>query len=123
MRVRLAPSAAAQRPSDSELKIYIKRPSSLSAIVWAAAKPHHPWIDLGGTGQFDRFGAWRTDRETGKAGLTLAGLLMFGKHQAILSPGAAPQYLVDSRDYRGRKPEERWGDRVFPDGTWEANLF
>jgi len=48
---------------------------------------------------------------------------MFGKHQSIISPGAAPNYLVDFRDYRGRKPKERWGDRLFPDGTWEANLF
>jgi ATP-dependent DNA helicase RecG len=32
--------------------------------------------------------------------------------------------MVDYRDYRGRhRPEDRWTDRLYPDGTWEANLF
>jgi ATP-dependent DNA helicase RecG len=35
----------------------------------------------------------------------------------------APNYFVEFRDYRGRKPQERWGDRLFPDGSWEANLL
>jgi ATP-dependent DNA helicase RecG len=98
---------------------------SLSAFrnLWLAAKPGHPWLALPGTGQLEKLGCWRYDRDAGESGLTLAGLLMFGKHQAIITPGAAPNYLVDFRDYRGRKPDERWGDRLFPDGTWEANLF
>lgn len=91
--------------------------------LWLAAKPSHPWLALSGTDQLEKLGCWRYDRDSGESGLTLAGLLMFGKHQSIISPGAAPDYLVDFRDYRGRKPSERWGDRLFPDGTWEANLF
>ena len=72
----------------------------------------------------EQIGGWRRDRESGQEGLTLAGALMFGKHQAIIAPGAAPTYMVDYRDYRGRRrPEDRWTDRLYPDGTWEANLF
>lgn len=91
--------------------------------LFQAARPSHPWLALSGTDQLEKLGCWRYDRDAGESGLTLAGLLMFGKHQSIISPGAAPNYLVDFRDYRGRKPKERWGDRLFPDGTWEANLF
>ena len=90
---------------------------------FGSAKPDHPWLDLSGTDFLDKLGAWRMERDTGRSGLTLAGLLMFGKHLSIITPGAAPQYMVDFRDHRGRRPEERWGDRLVPDGTWEANLF
>jgi ATP-dependent DNA helicase RecG len=56
--------------------------------------------------------------------ITLAGLLMFGKHEAIITPVAAPNYFVDYRDYRKQQaPGGPWSDRLFPDGTWEANLF
>ena len=98
---------------------------SLAAFrnLFQAAKPGHPWLALSGKDQLEKLGCLRYDRDSGVSGLTLAGLLMFGKHQSIISPGAAPNYLVDFRDYRGRKPQERWGDRLFPDGTWEANLF
>ena len=101
----------------------LDEPSIIAFRNVFSARAPHPWQALSGTDQLEKFGAWRKDHETGKVGLTLAGLLMFGKHQAITSPGAAPNYMVDFRDYRGRRPEERWGDRVFPDGTWEANLF
>jgi ATP-dependent DNA helicase RecG len=90
---------------------------------FAAAKPGHRWLTKSSKEQLEMLGCWRYDRDKGESGLTLAGLLMFGKHQSIIGPGAAPNYLVDFRDYRGRKPKERWGDRLFPDGTWEANLF
>lgn len=91
---------------------------------FAASRPGHTWLSLETDALLEQLGAWRQDRETGKSGLTLAGLLMFGKHQAIISPGGAPSYLVDYRDYRGqRTAEDRWSDRLFPNGTWEANLF
>jgi ATP-dependent DNA helicase RecG len=101
----------------------LDEPSIIAFRNVFSSRTPHPGQALSGTDQLEKFGAWRKDHETGKTGITLAGLLMFGKHQAITSPGAAPNYMVDFRDYRGRRPEERWGDRVFPDGTWEANLF
>jgi predicted HTH transcriptional regulator len=72
----------------------------------------------------EKIGAWRKHRQTGNYGLTLAGLLMLGKYEAIIAPDAAPSYMVDFRDYRRQlKTGDPWSDRLFPDGTWEANLF
>ncbi len=91
---------------------------------FAASRPNHPWLALDDKHLLEQLGGWRKDRENGKEGITLAGLVMLGKHQAIISPGAAPSYMVDFRDFRGRRrPQDRWSDRLFPDGTWEANLF
>jgi ATP-dependent DNA helicase RecG len=90
---------------------------------FAVAKPNHPWLLLKDRALLEQLGCWRKDRDTGSQGLTLAGLLMFGKHEAIVAPGAAPRYLVDYRDYREQASEDTWSDRLFPDGTWEANLF
>lgn len=65
---------------------------SLAAFrnLFLAAKPGHPWLALSGQKQLENLGCWRYDRDKGESGLTLAGMLMFGKHQSIISPGAAP---------------------------------
>lgn len=52
-------------------------------------------------------------------GLTLSGLLMFGKYDSIID--ALPQYMIDYREYT--PGHERWSDRIYSDGSWEANLF
>ncbi|MEQ1653133.1 MAG: ATP-binding protein [Hyphomicrobium sp.] len=92
-------------------------------LLKASRPAGHPWVALGNKELLEQLGGWRTNRESGDGNITLAGLLMFGKHQSIINPEALPKFSVDYRDYRGRRPEERWGDRIFPDGTWEANLF
>ena len=86
-----------------------------------AAKGEHAWLSLEDKELLERLGGWRQDRVTGAEGLTLAGLLMFGKDQVIRDPEAAPLYFVDYREKLD--PATRWTDRVYPDGTWEANLF
>ena len=86
-----------------------------------AAKGEHAWLSLEDRELLERLGGWRRDRATGAEGITLAGLLMFGKDQAIRDPEAAPAYFVDYREKLD--PATRWSDRVYPDGTWEANLF
>lgn len=86
-----------------------------------AAKGEHAWLSLEDKELLERLGGWRRDRATGVEGITLAGLLMFGKDQAIRDPEAAPAYFVDYREKLD--PATRWSDRVYPDGTWEANLF
>jgi len=91
---------------------------------FAAAKPKHPWLLLDDEALLGQLGCWRKHRKSGNCGVTLAGLLMFGKHEAIITPDAAPSYMVDFRDYRQqRRPADPWSDRLYPDGTWEANLF
>lgn len=86
-----------------------------------AAKGEHPWVALSDRDLLERLGGWRRDRIAETEGLTLAGLLMFGKDQAIRDPQASPNYFVDYREKLD--PELRWTDRIYPDGTWEANLF
>ena len=92
-------------------------------LLKASRPAGHPWVALGDAELLEQLGGWRTNRDTGEGNVTIAGLLMFGKFQSIADPDVLPKFSVDYRDYRGRRPDERWGDRVFPDGTWEANLF
>jgi ATP-dependent DNA helicase RecG len=86
-----------------------------------AARGNHTWLALGDQDFLERLGGWRRDRTTGEEGLTLAGLLMFGKDHSICDQYAAPKYWVDYREMLD--PETRWTDRIYPDGTWEANLL
>ncbi|HQT03914.1 MAG TPA: putative DNA binding domain-containing protein [Thiotrichales bacterium] len=84
-------------------------------------KPGHPFLEQS---DFDFLGslrAWRKDRSTGEAGLTLAGLLMFGKWSAIQE--ALPHYFVDYQERPEAKAELRWVDRLVPDGSWTGNIF
>jgi len=56
------------------------------------------------------------------SGLTLAGLLLFGKWPAIQE--GVPFYFVDYQEQPEDKASQtRWLDRVVPDGTWSGNLF
>jgi ATP-dependent DNA helicase RecG len=86
-----------------------------------ATKPTHPWLDLDDREFLRSLGGWRRDRQTGDEGLTLAGLLMFGKLPSILE--AVPNYVVDYQERPEPRTEARWVDRVTTDGTWSGNLY
>jgi len=90
---------------------------------FASRSPAHPWLKLDDLGLLERLGGWRKDRTTGEEGLTVAGLLMFGKDESIRDPAAVPQYHVDYRERLSSDPAVRWTDRLWPDGTWVCNLF
>ncbi len=84
-------------------------------------KPDHPW-----NGEDDReflrlIGGWRRERETKKAGLTAAGLLMFGRYPEIRE--VFPFFMLDYQERPEARADSRWVDRVTPDGTWSGNLF
>ncbi|MDY0012832.1 MAG: ATP-binding protein [Rhodocyclaceae bacterium] len=83
----------------------------------------HAWLAEDDVGLMCKLGGWRRDRRTGKEGLTLAGLLMFGREQAIRDPSAVPGFQLDYRERFGEDPDERWTDRLTLDGSWEGNLF
>lgn len=83
----------------------------------------HPWAKLDDKEFLDMLGGYRKDRITGKEGFTVAGILMFGKDLSIKDPECVPSYFVDYRAYAQSHSGERWTDRIFPDGTWAANLF
>jgi len=66
-------------------------------------------------------GGWKRERSTGKEGLTLAGLLMFGKLMSIQEE--YPNYMLDYQERAEAKTENRWIDRITLDGTWSGNIF
>ena len=89
----------------------------------ATKQPDHPWLLLDDKNFLVKLKGYREDRRDKTEGLTLAGLLMFGKSDSITDAYACPQFFPDYREYFSSNPDDRWTDRVCPDGTWEANLF
>ena len=87
------------------------------------AKPGHAWLTLDDISLLKKLGGYKVDRLTGKEGFTLAGLLMFGKTDAITDEACAPNFFLDYRELGEDTSSTRWLDRIYPDGTWEANLF
>ena len=80
------------------------------------------WIDLDDLSLLRRLGGYRKDRETGQEGLTLAGLLMFGRSESLHE--LRPYYRVDYFEYDNSTDiSDRWIDRISNDGTWSGNLF
>ncbi|MCL2076363.1 MAG: putative DNA binding domain-containing protein [Betaproteobacteria bacterium] len=88
-----------------------------------ASRGSHPWLAEDDAGLLSKLGGWRKDRRSGREGLTLAGLLMFGREQAIRDPSAAPGFQLDYREHFDENPDIRWTDRLTLDGHWEGNLF
>lgn len=84
-------------------------------------KPGHPFLEQDDFEFLKSLRGWRRDRQTGEAGLTLGGLVMFGKWSAIQD--ALPHYFLDYQERPEAKTELRWVDRLVPDGTWTGNLF
>ena len=89
--------------------------------LFVSRTPTHPFVTQALPEFLRSINAWRRDRETGEEGLTLAGLLMFGRLNAILD--ALPLYVVDYQERAEAKAEMRWVDRVTTDGSWSGNLF
>jgi len=87
----------------------------------ASQKPNHPWLSENDLSFLIKLGGWRRDRKSGREGLTVAGLLMFGRDQSIQEE--FPDYHVDYREKASSDPAVRWSDRLVADGTWNANLF
>ena len=84
-------------------------------------KPGHPYLEQDDFDFLVSLRAWRRDRQSGEGGLTLAGLLMFGRWTSIQE--GAPHYFVDYQERPEAKAELRWVDRLVPDGSWSGNLF
>ena len=84
-------------------------------------KPGHPFLEQEDFAFLESLRAWRRDRSTGESGLTLAGLLMFGKWASIQE--GMPHYFVDYQERPEAKTEKRWTDRLVPDGSWTGNIF
>ena len=84
---------------------------------------NHPWNELDDMEFLTKIGAYHVNRENGSEGFTRAGILMLGKTESITDQSCAPWYFVDYQEKLSSDPMLRWTDRLYPDGTWEANLF
>jgi ATP-dependent DNA helicase RecG len=89
----------------------------------SASNPNHPWLLEDDLELLKKLGGWRKERSTNIEGVTAAGLLMFGRMEAIREPEAFPQFHLDYRERLSDDPNVRWSDRLTLDGTWEGNLF
>jgi ATP-dependent DNA helicase RecG len=114
-------------PADSQIVEHFGMPDFDPDTVkqyrnrFASRAPDHPWLLLDDAGLLTKLSALRRDRATGLEGATVAGLLMFGRFEALRD--ALPAFHVDYRERMSDDPAVRWTDRVVPDGTWESNLF
>lgn len=91
--------------------------------VFSALNPGHPF-DVDEDIEFLRqIGAWGRNRERDHEGPTVAGILMFGTDVARQELPASYNYFVDYREVTEEETEDRWSDRIIPDGTWAGNLY
>ena len=81
----------------------------------------HVWNKDDNKDFMTKLGGYTKDRRTGKEGLTLAGLLMFGKGLAVRERFA--NFRMDYLDMSHLVGDERYHDRLTYDGRWENNLY
>ena len=85
------------------------------------ANPDHIWNDYDYKDFLLNIGAYIRDRNTRREGLTLAGLLVFGKGLSIRE--RFDNIRMDYLDFTNLEEESRWSDRLTYDGRWENNLY
>ena len=81
----------------------------------------HVWNQVDDKTFLRNLGGYTVDRQTGKEGLTLAGLMMFGKGLAIRDRFS--NFRMDYLDMSHLVGDERYHDRLTYDGLWENNLY
>ena len=79
------------------------------------------WNALPDKDFLEALGGYRYDRCKKSEGLTMAGLLMFGKGLPIRD--VFDMINMDYREETDVSFDVRWNDRITYDGTWENNLF
>lgn len=85
------------------------------------ANMDHVWNDYSDKDFLLNMGGYIIDRNTHREGLTLAGLLMFGKGLSIRE--RFDNIRMDYIDMTKLQPDSRWSDRLTYDGRWENNLY
>ena len=91
--------------------------------VFDTANPGHAYTNLDNKEFLYRMGGYDYDRHREIEGLTIAGLMMFGKGTPIEK--RFPLFRMDYLDLLGVKPggDLKWNDRLTYDGRWENNLY
>lgn len=88
---------------------------------FSTLKPNHPFISMTNEEFFRKISVLRKNRNSGKLEPTLAGILVFGKMEAIKE--VLPHFFLEYVD-KSDVSEDRWKDRVVYDGTWgEGNIY
>lgn len=83
--------------------------------------PEHVFNKLDHKEFLRQLGGYTLDRNSGKEGLTMAGLLMFGKGLPVRE--RFDNLRLDYIDKSHLVGEQRYSDRLTYDGTWENNLY
>ena len=83
--------------------------------------PEHVFNKLDHKEFLRQLGGYMLNRENGKEGLTMAGLLMFGKGLPIRE--RFDNLRLDYIDKSHLVGDQRYSDRLTYDGTWENNLY
>lgn len=91
--------------------------------VFDTANPGHAYKNLDNKEFLYRMGGYDYDRHREIEGLTIAGLMMFGKGTPIEK--RFPLFRMDYLDLIGVMPggDLKWNDRLTYDGRWENNLY
>ena len=90
-------------------------------IMFKTDNPDHVWNNLGHKEFLMQLGGYAVDRKEGTEGLTMAGLLMFGKGLPVRE--RFDNLRMDYIDKSHLIGEQRYSDRLTYDGRWENNLY
>ena len=81
----------------------------------------HVWNEIDDKSFLRNLGGYIVNREEGKEGLSLAGLMMFGNGLPIRE--RLGNFRMDYLNFCNLIGEERYSDRLTYDGRWENNLY
>ncbi len=90
-------------------------------IMFRMDNPDHVWNNLGHKDFLIQLGGYVVNRKEGTEGLTMAGLLMFGKGLPVRD--RFDNLRMDYIDKSNLIGDQRYSDRITYDGRWENNLF
>ena len=90
-------------------------------MLFKTDHPEHTWNGLEHKDFLKQLGGYMVNRKGQTEGLTMAGLLMFGKGLPIRE--RFDNLRMDYIDKTNLIGEQRYSDRLTYDGTWENNLF
>lgn len=84
-------------------------------------QPDHVWNEYSNELFLEMLGAIKEDRRKNMKGVTVAGMLMFGK--GVYIRDLFSKINFDYREEIDLEHNQRWSDRFTVDGTWENNLY
>lgn len=90
-------------------------------IMFRMDNPDHVWNNLEHKDFLIQLGGYVVNRKEGTEGLTMAGLLMFGKGLPVRD--RFDNLRMDYIDKSNLIGDQRYSDRITYDGRWENNLF